>query len=382
MRATSVIVALALSAASVSSVHAQSSDACARMRGTSTSRNGARTTVVVSDDQRCLELVSDGRVEFTDDDSDVRSIEPGSTLRITERRGDVTRALAITSESGAERREYRVDGIRVPTEESRAWLRGVVLDAVRATGFGATERVARIRRTRGVAGVLDEVGQLRGDHVRRIYLEALIHGGPLSDDEMRRVVRIAGHDISSDYDRAETLLTAIDAGATRRGLASDVGTAATSISSDHDRGRVLTAIVARAEGDPPVVIAVNAARGMGSDYERGRLLTAVVQRSAVNDTPLRDAFFAAVDAMGSDYERRGVLLAALARDGVTPATVQAALRSTSRIGSDHDKASVLVAVGEHADWLRAPEVRTAFDSAVRTLGSDAEYRRVMRVVER
>lgn len=378
MRVPVLLAALALAA---TTARAQS-DACSRMRGTSATRTETRTLVVMSDDVRCLTLASTGRVEFTDDDADIRALEPGGTVDITERRGGVTRSLSIVARDGGLQREYRVDGLRVPSEESAAWLRTVVLDLVRSTGYGATERVARIRGLRGVAGVLDEVGHLRSDYVRRIYLQALLAGGRVSDDEMRRIVRIAGSDIRSDYDRAETLTAAIDAGATQRDVAADVATAAATIGSDHDRGRVLTAIVGRAESDAPVITAVRAARGMGSDYERGRLLATVVQRSALPDASLRDAFFASVDAMGSDYERRGVLLALLGRDGVSAETVRALLASTARIGSDHDKASVLVAVADHADWLRTPAVRASFDAAVRSLGSDTEYRRVMRVVER
>jgi hypothetical protein len=355
---------------------------CDRVRGVWTSDEGAGTIVRIADDTRCLEIRATGRVEFTDDDSDVRALEPGTSLRVTERRGGTTRALSLFERNGRIDREYRVDGVRVPEGESSAWLRETVLDIVRSTGFGATERVARLRRQRGVGGVLDEVGQLRADHVRRIYLEALLAGGGLTDDDVRRIVRIAGTQMHSDHDKAQVLLAATESRGTQRDVAAAIAIAGATITSDHDRGRVLTAIVTRAQGDAaPIVTAIDASREMGSDHERSQLLATVVARTTLADPATRTSFFRAVDGMDSDYERRSVLLSVIARDGVTTAAVRGVLGSAARLGSDHDKASVLLAVGAHGEWLREPTVRSAFDTAVKTVGSDAEYRRVMRLLE-
>jgi hypothetical protein len=293
--------------------------ACDRMRGSSTDVDGDGTTIVVSDDARGLAVRANGRIEFTEDDADVRALGPGTTLRIVERRGGTTRSMVLVERAGRIEREYRVDDLRLPATEGAGWLRGIVLDLVRTTGFGAEERVARIRRQRGVSGVLDEVGQLRSDHVRRIYLAALVAGGGLSDSELGRVARTASTQIGSDHDKAETLLAVTEAQAPGRDGAAVIATAVAS-----------------------------AGQTIGSDHDRGRVLTALVGRARLDDAAPRAAFFRAVDG----------------------------------IGSDHEKAAVLIAASAHADWLRTPAARAAFDAAVRSIGSDAEYRRVMRAFER
>jgi hypothetical protein len=346
-----MLVASLVSLAAALFTYAQA-PACERMRGSSTHSDGRVTTIVVSDDARCLEVRADGRVEFTDDDADVRALEPGTTLRIVERRGGTTRRMVLAERDGRIEREYHVDDLRVSPAEGAAWMRGIVLDLVRTTGFGAEERAARIRRQHGVAGVLDEIGRLRSDHVRRVYLTALVAGGGLTDDDLRRIARSAAGQLGSDHDKSGTLLAVLDA----RPAGRDATAVATAVAS--------------------------AAETIGSDHDRGRVLKALVDRAPLTDETFRTAFFRAYSGLGSDHERRGVLLAVLARDEIDDATTRDALVAASRIGSDHDKGAVLVAAGALTSRLRTPAVRTAFDAAVRTLGSDAEYRRVMRVFER
>jgi hypothetical protein len=314
---------------------------CDHMRGSSTSVDDNVTMIVVSDDARCLEVRANGRIEFSDYDADVRALPPGCTLRIVERRGGTTRSMVLAERGGRIEREYRVDDLRLPAAEGADWLRGIVLDLVRTTGFGAEERVARIRRQRGVGGVLDEVDQLRSDHVRRIYLTTLLAGGGLNDDELRRVARTAAQ-----------------------------------IGSDHEKAEVLLAVA----GAPAAVAAT--AETIGSDHERARVLTALLERTSLADAATRTAFFRAADGIGSDHEHANVLRALVARDDVAESAARQLLGSAARIGSDHEKASVLLAVSTHAEWLRTPAVRAAFDSAVRSIGSDVEYRRVMRSFER
>src|SRR4051812_6628341 len=115
----------------------QPPDACSHVLGHLVNSDGDRTTVVVSDRERCLEVRITGRVTFDDADADVKTIDPGGALVASETRGGETRTLTLVERGGAIDRAYRVNGAARPAVESAEWFRGVVLDVVRGTGYGA-----------------------------------------------------------------------------------------------------------------------------------------------------------------------------------------------------------------------------------------------------
>lgn len=345
---------------------AQPANPCARMRGHIVNQSGSRTTFVISDDARCLEVGIVGRVAFTDDDADVASLAPGGSFDVAESRGGTTRRLLLTERGGRIERAYSVNGVARPADEGASWLGVIVLDLVRGSGIGAEERVARIRRQRGTQGVLDEVARLRSDHVRRIYLTQLL-AADLSNDEARRVAQTAER-ISSDHDRASVLRLVIERRGTDRGVAEAVVRAASSIGSDHDRSVVLRQLLDRGAADDAIVgRALQASTEIGSDHDRSGVLLSVVARGLPSEPASRDAFFRALDGMGSDHDRRRVLEAIAARDAVGADVLRALLASAARLGSDHDKSSVLLAVAARPERLRDAGTRAAFGAALKTV---------------
>jgi len=327
----------------------QPPEACRRVLGHLISVDGdnGRTTVVVNDAEHCLEVRISGRVTFDDADADVKSMDPGGALVATESRGGEVRTLTLVERGGTIDRAYRVNGVVRPADESAAWFGGVVLALVRDAGFGATERVARIRRQGGVQAVLDEVRRIRSDHVREMYLEALLAGSGLTAADIARVAHTATDLLGSDHEKAVVLLDVVERRGDDRAVADEV---------------------------------VRGAATIGSDHERANVLAAVLDRSAA--TPVGAEFFRALDAVGSDHERRRVLEALATRDSLGAETVRALLASAARIGSDHEKAAVLLAIASRPERLRDAGSRAAFDAALKSLGSDAEYRRVAGVLTR
>jgi len=325
----------------------QPPEACRRALGHLVDVDGdnGRTTVVVSDAERCLEVRITGRVTFDDADADVQSMDPGGALVVTESRGGEVRTLTLVERGGAIARAYRVTGFVRPADESASWFGGVVLALVREAGFGATERVARIRRQGGVQAVLDEVRHIRSDHVRELYLQALLAGSGLTAADVARVARAAADGLGSDHAKAAVLLDAVERRGDDRAVADE---------------------------------AVRGAATVGSDHERANVLAAVLDRNAAATPDAR--FFGALDAIGSDHERRRVLESLATRDSLGTESMRALLASTARLGSDHEKAAVLLAVvAWRPERLRDPAARAAFDAALKSLGSDAEYRRVASV---
>ena len=106
----------------------------------------------------------DGAVEFTDDDSDVKSLSPGGYLKIREGGWTSTHTVEFEADgSGTIRRRYWEGSSEKPFDpQGKAWLSQILPRIIRQTAIGAPARVARILKAKGAAGVLSEITLIEG----------------------------------------------------------------------------------------------------------------------------------------------------------------------------------------------------------------------------
>ncbi len=407
---------------------------CPARRGTHISihETGSRRTLLIADGQRCFEARGVGDVEFADDDGDVRRLAPGGSLTVEETSpGGGTRRAEYADRAGAVERRYFENGRAVDPDAGAAWARPMIARLARESLIGAEARARRIARAGGARAVLDEVGQIASDGVKRVYLTTLLAEGRLSPAELAGVARAAGRSLASDGDKGRVLRAVLETGAAANvdaggdaQVAAAVVDAAGTIASDGEKGRVLAAAATAPGADARTrAAAVRAANGIASDRvkadllttlgpgpsgrdadaaraayfdaagtiasdaERRRVLLAALEPRASGDAllasaPARDAFFRAADAIASDRERGAVLRAVVRRDGLPRPALLAVLRSAGSVASDRERADVLLAVAERPEALRDDAARRAFFETTRGIASSSEYRRVMDAVVR
>ena len=290
-----------------------------------------------------------GKVEFTDDYSDIRNVSEGGWAIIEEHRDRQSFRYEVRHDaSGQLTRTFYVNGAARPIDAAgKAWLAKFVLDAVRQGGVDAEKRVKTILTQHGVAGVLAEIDQINGDYAKRIYFEQLFKQANLDAAALRDVLHRMARDISSDYEQAQ-LLTAVapmltgkdsaiqpffDAVATIKSdyersqvlkkllkqetpssaLQVLVASSTRTISSDYERRGVLSALAkTRIQSDEVLRLMLDSATEMSSDYEKATLLVEV-SNAYTGDSRLKSAFLKAVETIKSDYER-GRLLSALLKN--------------------------------------------------------------------
>ena len=284
-----------------------------------------------------------GKVEFTDDYTDIKNVSEGGWVVIEEHRDRQSSRYEVRHDaSGQLKRTFYVNGAARPIDDAgKAWLAKFVLDAVRQGGIDAEKRVKTILAQRDVAGVLAEIDQITGDWAKRKYFEQLLKQGNLDATALRDVLHKMARDISSDYEQAQ-LLTAVapmltgkeaalqpyfDAVATIKSdyersqvlkkllkqetpssaLLVLVASSTKTISSDYERHGVLSALAkARIQSEEVLRILLDSAMEMSSDYEKASLLVEV-SNVYTGDARLKSAFLKAVETIKSDYERGRVL---------------------------------------------------------------------------
>jgi beta-lactamase regulating signal transducer with metallopeptidase domain len=332
-----------------------------------------------SDGKEKLEVNYRGTIEFTDDDTDVKSLSPGGWLRIKDGRWIGSRTVEFTADSaGTISRRYWVGSSERPFEpDGRQWLAQALPRFIRQTGLGAPARVARILRTKGVPGVLAEISLINGSWAKRLYFTELLQTATLDGTTAAQVLAQAGREIDSDFELASLLIASADRlllDDQSRGAYFD---AARSIDSDFEMRRVYSSVLKRGPVAPDLLTGLlEAGTSIESDFELASLLVSVVKAQPLDDRT-RAPFFKALGTVESDFEHRRVLTA-LARTNPDDATTGAMLESAASIGSDFEQASLLTDIAKQRPIegsLRAP-----FFKAVDGLESSFERGRVLKAV--
>jgi beta-lactamase regulating signal transducer with metallopeptidase domain len=317
-----------------------------------------------------------GTIEFTDDDSDVKSVSPDGSLTIEERHGWTTHKYEVTPTG----RRYSVNGRERPLdEEGKAWLAEVLPQVIRDSAIGADARVKRILKQHGPNGVLDEIAKISSDHAKRIYFENLLASGPLPADVISRAVRQMGREVASDGEKAALLIDVADVYLkTASPLHADYFDAIGTIASDGEHRRVLSnALQKDGRNRDTLLLTLKSAARIASDGEKARLLMEAADAPAFDASTSAD-FLYAVDTIASDGEHSRVLMALMRLNGLGSDTLAMAVKSAARIASDGEKARVLVRASEFLSG--DPSIRSAFFNAAGTISSDGEHSRVLMAV--
>jgi beta-lactamase regulating signal transducer with metallopeptidase domain len=327
-----------------------------------------------SDGLRSRDLRMSGEIEFTDDESDIKSISPGGWFSFEESRGFSSRRYqAMADGSGQISRRYLVDGREKPfDDEGRAWLRSVIPELLRETGIDAPARVRRILRQGGAQAVLAEIAKIQSNGSRRRYIQELVPIGNLSTTQFQDLLRLV-RNIQSDGDKSGTLIF-LAPYTLKDNLRDYVFDAVSTIHSSGDRRRVL---IKFAEQDPSratLAAAARSAEGIASDGDKAGVLIELAAHYRGNED-MRRPFFRAVESINSAGDRSRVLMAVIAAGADQKETLADALRTSAAIHSDGDKARVLVHAVAY--WKEDDAVRRAYFDAANSVNSSGDHARVL-----
>jgi beta-lactamase regulating signal transducer with metallopeptidase domain len=251
-------------------------------------------------------ITSTGRIVFTDDLRDVKSVSDGGSLTVQSRRLLSSRRIEISASNGSVNRKYFVNNSEQPwNEESVRWFADELPFLVRRSGVSADERVRQIAEAKGVTAVLDEIRLLYTDSVRGLYFRALFETRRMGAADVNVAFRLAADLISSSSELARTLDTALTAG-----LPDTDGFfyAASRISSSAEKSRLLTDMLDKSElSSARQLDFLAAAATIESNAACAAVLDAFAAHYGVSDGPIRNAFLSALKTVDSNSERRRLL---------------------------------------------------------------------------
>ncbi len=307
-------------------------------------RNGVNTYSIRDDGMR-LEIDYDGRIEFTDDDSAIKSMSRYGFMRIRKSSFGEKKEIMAEMDDGEIVYEYYEGRKQVPFEpEGKKWLAEVLLEVIRATAIGAEDRVARIYKQGGVEGVLKEVELIRSDWASHIYLQELIYQDDIPDADIIKIAAFVPKDLSSDYYISEVF-------------------------KDYSK-----LFLKSSESIEAFLTAMNR---MDSDYYISEILKDVL-RQELTDSAM-DRVLDNVSNINSDYYKSEILKDILDWRP-TKAQILSVLNTVRDINSDYYKSQVLKS-GCSLVKRSDDEVKSSFRKAANHIRSDTYYGSVARCAD-
>jgi beta-lactamase regulating signal transducer with metallopeptidase domain len=344
--------------------------------GQATSMESSNRTMTwrANDGLHVREVRMHGEVHFNDAETDVKSISPDGFFSYEESYGFTSRRYqAQATSSGQIQKRYLVDGREKSFDaDAVAWMRAAIPDLLRDSGIDAAERVRRIFRQGGVSAVLTEIGKIRGDGTKKLYIGELLLTAKPTSDQFQSLLRIV-RNMGSDGEKA-AVLTFLSPNILKDGLRDYAFEALKTIRSDGEKHRVLTEFISHDSSRGTLTLAARAAADINSDGEKSAVLLNLAPYLR-NSADLQRPFFRAAETIHSDGERARVLTAVMASAGEQPFTLIEALRAAQAINSDGEKARVLV----HADgyWKDDELLRRTYFQTAGSVHSDGEKARVL-----
>jgi beta-lactamase regulating signal transducer with metallopeptidase domain len=323
-----------------------------------------------------------GRIEFTDDDADVKRLDSGGYFVVEQHSGWFSRAgrtrfEARAGSDGTVHRTYVLDGRELSQQEGRRWLKTLLPPLIRQTGINARGRVARLLASGGPDAVLRDIAGTDSDWTRVVYFSELFAQADLDAPTVARALLQAGRDVRSDFELGTVLKAAAGRFALDATSGSAYASAARNVGSDFEQRQVLAAALQQPTLLPEtVVLLLKTAgdRGVGgieSDFEMAQLLTNVPTAGPL----VADSFFAAARTVDADFERRRVLAAVAGRAPLDDSGVMAVADLAGSMRSDFERAEALLVLIEHQRL--SPAGRDAVLQATRGITSDHERGRVL-----
>ncbi len=316
-----------------------------------------------------------GRVEFTEDESDVKSIPANGWFSYEESHAFSSRKYqAMADASGAIKRQYLIDGREHPFDDgARAWLRASLPDLLRESAIDAPERVRRLMKKGGANAVLDEIAKIHSSGARRVYIQELVPIGNLNAEQFQTILRDT-RAIPSDGDKS-SLLVFLSRYTLKDNLRDYAFDAASTINSSGDRRRVLMSFLQQDPSRATLTGAAKSAEQMPADGDKSAVLIEIAHHYRAGTDDTRRAFFRAAQTVNSSGDRARVLVAVIGDAAGDRDTLVDALHATAGIPADGDKARVLVQATSY--WKDDDAMRRAFFAAANTVNSSGDRSRLL-----
>lgn len=278
----------------------------------------------------------DGKIEISNDDTDVISISRGGFLEIKKSSFGNKRRILIESDGGQNLIKKYFVGSKEKSfnPDGKQWLAEVLPDIVRSTKIGAESRVNRFYSNGGAKSVINEINRIDSDYIKTYYYELLL-SKKLNSSELVAVLESVGKQIKSDHYLSQ-ILRKNQKNFLLNGQTTTAYINATKhINSDHYMAQVLKDIIKdKTISDSQMSSLLEITSKINSDHYLAQILTDVMQYRDLNDQNVTKIILLSKQ-INSDHYKTQVLKKALDQKNLSNSAYQSFLSVIDDINSDH-----------------------------------------------
>ena len=316
-----------------------------------------------------------GKIIFTDDDRDVRSISSGGFIKFSKRTFGTKRTIVLEGNAnGTITREFYEGSRELPFEpEGRKWMESVLPEIIRNTGLGADTRVARFYKKGGIDAVLNEIEEINSSYVGAIYYNATFSLSGVRKADIAKAVEHAGENISSSYELGKLLSSNASLLLADKNTSAAMEKATSEISSDYEQAKVYKTILKANLDDNTIQLVIDGLDNISSNYEKSGVLTGIITYD-LSDENL-ELIFEAVADMSSSYEQSKVLQILIKEQYLNEVTSTRLLSTTKTISSSYEKSKVVQTL-INSKQLTSKEIAAVADFS-QAISSDYEQSKLL-----
>ena len=294
---------------------------------------GKRFSLSLSRPGYALKVKAKGEFEIAEDERSLSRLD--GAFSIEEEDGEQRQSVRFRNRDGKIEADYRRNGSdQAMDAAARDWIGRILATVLREGAVDVEGRVQRIHGADGMDAVLAEINLISSEYARAQYLLTALGSYAMEPAQLNHAITLAER-IESDYELRRVLVAAVE----NHRL------------SAQDQARLLTA-----------------GGSIESDYESRLLLEAAAGTLDLGG-PARAAWFAAIAKIDSDYEKRLALVALAERGDLSRADLSALISSMATLDSDYEARSALEQVAERA---RQQGLTADYARATAAMGSSYE----------
>lgn len=308
--------------------------------------NNTTTCNIKTEQGENIQIEHEGTIILSNDDKSITDISEGGFFKVKKTTFGNKREIFIRKRGGKLQYEYSEGGREKDFEpDGKAWLADILPDLVRSTGIGAESRIERFYSKSGTKGVLNEIGNLKNDHVKAEYYKLLLKKD-IKESEIPSVITNISENLKSDFYTYEVYKVNSTKLLANKNNLTNFFTAIGSIKSDFYKAELVKIAF---DKDIPKGSSENALkliRTINSDFYQYEVLNKLAGNTLSHEEYIY-LFELLIPEIRSAYYKSEALNAFLKKNELTPATINTALKTLESINSDHYAATSLSVLIDH-----------------------------------
>jgi len=291
------------------------------------------SSIVINGDNFYEEIKYSGRIAFTDDETSFKSITPGGYINF--RKND-DRVIAKSNKQGLISYELSEGDSKLPLDSNGRKLITEAVKEMIAFGIDANARMERIYKKGGNRALMNELGNLKNDNVKRMYFEHILKSDSLSSEDLAVLAKKVSTSFGSDQDKDDVLKRFTPEQLKDSATASAYLKTIASFGDDYAKSNGLKNIMAipvSKELFPQMMHIINS---INDENQRKELLQDLVDKGQLDEEQIEEVIEAA-NHFNDETQKENLLMQLISKSGIPGKHFDKLVSTISRFNDDNQK---------------------------------------------